>query len=427
MTESEAIAWMCGTWLNRRGRRASRGMRIVYEAMRMLTRRPLQTALIAIGAMVAVGALLIAEAVAERGRLDALNQIATMGANVVIVSAQASENRGGRARTSGDVSTLTTRDARDIVAAVPGVLTSTSEYRSTAPVKIGSLARQASVAGVDASYGTLREAPMATGRFFSEVEAISAQRVVVLGAQLAQDIDGSVDPVGDRLWIRGIPFRIVGVLRQRGTGLDAFDEDGVAFIPLRTAQRRLFQVDHVQRVFIRVDESRTTLLEAATAITTLLRERHHSRRWPSTTDSDDFRVDTQLRLVDMRKTSATRLRAFEVGVAVFLLAVGAGGTFALQQLAVRERIVEVGVRRALGATRKDVFLQFLTEAFAASVVGGAVGVCVARVAADIVHVGLSLDLEQAVYAACILSCIAAGCIPVWRAVQKQPADALRAA
>lgn len=391
-----------------------------------MARRPLRTALIVIGVSVAVGALLIAEAVAERGRIDAVNEIATMGANVVIVSAEASQNRGGRARTGGDVSTLTLRDAREIAGAVPGVLSYASEYRSTAPVKIGSLARQASVAGVDASYATLREAPMARGRFFSNAEAISALRVVVLGAQLAQDLDGIVDPVGDNLWIRGIPFQIVGVLPQRGTGLDAFDEDAVAFIPLRTAQRRLFQVDHVQRVFFRVNESRTNLLEAATAITALLRERHHSVRGGSILNADDFRVDTQLRLVEMRQTSASRLRTFEVGTALLLLAVGAGGTFALQQLTVRERITEMGVRRALGATRNNVFFQFLTESSAASIVGGAAGVCVARVAAYVVHVEFSRDLVLAVYGACIFSCITAACVPVWRVVRKQPADALRA-
>ncbi|MEO7040673.1 MAG: ABC transporter permease [Gemmatimonadaceae bacterium] len=399
---------------------------VTKEAFRVLARRPLRTALTVIGVSVAVGALLVAEAVAERGRLNAVNEIATMGANVVIVSAEASKNRGGRAGTGGDVTTLTVRDARAIADAIPGVLSYASEYRGTAPVKIGSLARQASVAGVDASYATLREAPMARGRFFSDAEALSALRVVVLGAQLAQDLDGNVDPVGDKLWIRGIPFEIVGVLPQRGAGLDAFDEDGVAFIPLRTAQRRLFQVDYVQRVFIRVNESQTNLPEAANAIAMLLPERHHSLRTPSGVSVADFRVDTQLRLVDMRQTSASRLRAFEAGTAVLFLAVGAGGTFALQQLIVRERLTEVGVRRALGATRGSVFLQFLVESSVASVSGGAVGISVARIAADVAHVDFPRDLALAVYGVCIFACVTAACVPVWRVVRLQPAEALGA-
>jgi ABC-type antimicrobial peptide transport system permease subunit len=400
--------------------------RVTQEAFRNLARRPLRTALVVMGVAVAVGALLIAEEVAERGRIDAVNEIATMGANVVIVSAEASQNRGGRARTAGDVSTLTLRDAREIAAAVPGVLSYASEYRGTVPVKIGSLARQASVAGVDASYATLRQAPMARGRFFSRAEAVSALRVVVLGAQLAEDLDGATDPVGDNLWIRGIPFIIIGVLPRRGTGLDAFDEDDVAFIPLRTAQRRLFQVDHVQRVFIRFDESRIDLSEAAITVAALLREGHHRIRGSPVLNADDFRVDTQLRLVEMRRTSASRLRAFEVGTGLLLLAVGAGGTFALQQLTVRERLTEMGVRRALGATRKNVFFQFLGESGAASVAGGAAGVCVARVAAYLAHVEFSRELALAVYGACIVSCVSAACVPVWRVVRKHPADALRA-
>ncbi|MDQ2890462.1 MAG: ABC transporter permease [Gemmatimonadota bacterium] len=393
----------------------------------MLIRRPLRSLLIVVGVAVGVGALLVAEAVAERGRREALNEIATMGADVVIISAEASQNRGGRARSAGIVPTLTSRDAGAILDAVAGVKQATSEFRGTAPVKMGSLARQATVAGVDASYARLRESPMARGRFFGNVEALASQRVVVVGAQLAEDLGAGRNLLGDNLWIRGMPFRIVGILRKRGTGLDAFDEDAVAFVPLRTAQRRLFQVAHIERIFLRIDESATSLADAVTAIVALLSERHHLLGEPGgNVPSADFRVDTQLRLVDMRQATASRLRQFQAGAALLLLAVGAGGTFALQQLAVRERMSEIGVRRAVGATRFDVFLQFVVEAGAVSAAGGLLGVMVARAAGALMSTAFSLQLAGAAFGACVLCCVCAACVPVWRVVRKQPTDALHA-
>ncbi|MEO8910238.1 MAG: ABC transporter permease [Gemmatimonadaceae bacterium] len=415
--------------MTRRGagyRRALRYIRQGREALRTLGRRPLRSILIGAGVAVAVGALLVAETVAERGRLDTVNEIRRMGANVVIISAQWSQNRGGRPRTGSEVTTLTLEDARDLASSIAGVAAISSEYKATAPVKAGDLARQASIGGVDASYAKLRDSPMALGHFFEEADAVSAQRVVVLGAQLARDLFGDANPVEQVLWVRRIPFRIVGVLPSRGTGVDAFDEDEVAFVPLRTAQRRLFQVNYVQRVFVRIDESGTTLDQAVLAITALLRTRHHGGN--DTTrfaTAADFRVDTQIRLVDMRATSVRRLCAFEVGVAVLLLVAGAGGTFALQHLVVRERTTEVGTRRALGATTRDVFVQFFIEASVESGVGGALGIALARLTAYITKVTLPPGLAPAVFATCVVSCISAACIPVWRAARLHPAEALR--
>ena len=406
-------------------RHASRRTRQAREALRMIARRPLRSVLLASSVAVSVGAFFTAEAIAERGRLATIREIGRMGATVIIVSAQPSRVRGTRARTNAAVTTLTLRDAREIALTVTGVSTMSVEYRGAAPVKIGALARQASVSGVEASYALLRSAPMARGHFFDESEAIAAQRVVVLGAQLARDLLGDDDPVGETLWVRGIPFRIVGVLPARGTGLDAFDEDGVAFIPIRTAQRRLFQVDYIQRLFVRVDERWTTLDEAARAIARVLAVRHHVPDDSLRAEEADFRVETQGRLLDMRRTSATRLRVFEIGAAVLLLGAGAGGTLALQQLTVRTRIAEVGTRRALGASAHEIFRQFFLEATFSSVTGAGIGLALAWAAERLVGVSLPRAMGPAVFVACVVSCVGFACIPTWRAARLPPAQALR--
>ncbi len=404
---------------------SSRMARQTGEALKMLLRRPLRSALIASGVGVALGALIIAEAVAENGRMQTIREIGRMGANVIIVSAQQSRARGGRGRTGSEVTTLNIRDAASIAASTPGVVSTSVEYRGSAPVKFGALARQASASGVEASYGSLRSAPMLRGHFFNESDALSAQRVAVLGAQLARDLLGEDDPVGETLWIRGIPFRIVGVLPPRGTGVDAFDEDGVVFIPIRTAQRRLFQVDYVQRVFVRIDEAVTTLNQAASAIASVVAARHHLPNDQIGTQRADFRVETQGRLLDIRSTSARRLRAFEIGAAVLLIGAGSGGTLALQNLTVRERLSEVGTRRALGASRREIFLQFLAESVTASVLGGAIGSVSGFLVVKTVGWRFPLDAGIVAFIVCVSCCVCAACVPTWRSARLQPAVILR--
>jgi putative ABC transport system permease protein len=409
----------------RHARARSRMARQMGEALRMLLRRPLRSILIASGVGVALGALIIAEAVAENGRMQTIREIGRMGANVVIVSAQQSRALGGRGRTGTEVTTLDIRDAGSIAASVPGIASTSVEYRGTAPVKFGALARQASVSGVESTYGSLRSAPMLRGHFFDESDAMSAQRVAVLGAQLAQDLAGSDDPVGEILWVRGIPFRIVGVLPPRGTGVDAFDEDGVVFVPIRTAQRRLFQVSYVQRIFLRIDENITTLGQAAAAIASALAARHHLPNDLIGTQQADFRVETQGRLLDIRSASARRLRAFEIGAAVLLVGAGSGGTLALQNLTVRERLSEVGTRRALGASRGEIFLQFLTEAVVASVLGGTIGSAGGLAVVSLAGWRFPAATGITAFVACVSCCVCAACVPTWRSARLQPAATLR--
>lgn len=412
------------------GPACGRRSRQLREAVRCLIRSPVRSALIATGVGASIGALLVAETVAERARLDTMAEIGRIGANVLIVSAKSSENRGGRARTGAVVTTLSHRDATRIVEAVPGVLAVAGEYRAPVSIKVGDLVREASASGVDASYARVSGARMAYGRFFDEDDAKVAGKVVVLGASLARDLfagagspDSTVDPVGQTLWLQRIPFRVIGVLAARGVGLDAFDEDAVAFVPLRTAQQRLFRVDYVQRIFVRVDEARASLDGASRSMAELLIATH---RVNPSTGVPDFRVDNQQRLVDIRAASARRLRVFEAGIAILLLGSGAGGTFALQHHTVRDRTVEIGTRRALGATAPDVFIQFLIEASVASMGGAMAGLGTAWAVALLLRTKLIPGLAPAVLVVCVASCIAAACVPAWLAARTRPAVSLRA-
>ena len=194
-------------------------------ALRMVYRRPMRSLLAAAGLAVTLAALLVAVAVAEKGKSNALSELREIGANVLTVSAEPRRNRGGRAGAADVVTTLTLADARDIAREVVGVSSIAAEYRAEVPVKAGGFARQPRVAGVEASYAQLREAPLALRRFFDEADDVQGQRVAVLGGRIARDLFGARNPVGELIRISGINFTVIGTLTERGLGLDAFNEE----------------------------------------------------------------------------------------------------------------------------------------------------------------------------------------------------------
>jgi putative ABC transport system permease protein len=389
-------------------------------AGRMVRRRALSTLLASLGLGVVLAAAIVAVSIADEGRGRALAEIRSIGANILTVSAEASRNRAGRTRTNETVTTLSLLDARAVEQQVDHVSLVTAEYRSTIPVKAGDLARQVVISGSEPAYGQLRESSMRAGRFFDQGDDAEGGRVAVLGGRIASALFGSVSPVGRDIRLRGIPFTVIGVFAERGTGLDAFDEDEVIFVPLKTARRRLFPAAYVQRLFVRVGEPEQ-LTQTGAAIRALLAARHHQ----SVSESPDFRVQDQHRLVTLRETAVHRLGAFKLEVSAALLATGVFGIFSLQLLSVRERRAEIGTRRALGATQSMIFTQFLLEAAVVCLVGGLLGLGLGGAATVVEGVRLPLTFTLAATAACCAFGAAASIWPALVAARMHPSIALR--
>jgi putative ABC transport system permease protein len=390
-------------------------------ALRMVWRRPIRSALAIFGIAIALGATLVAVAIAERGKRSALDEIRRMGANVLTVNAESQQNRGGRSRAAAVVTSLTLADARLIEREISHVALVVGEYRSQIPVKVGDLARQAVVAGVEPAYGTLREAPMRAGWVFDNDDDSQKRRVAVLGGKIAADLFGSTEPVGSTIRLRGVPFTIIGVFVERGTGLDAFDEDEAIFIPLKTARQRLFPAEYVHRLYVRVVE-RGDLEAVGATIIDALKARHHA----NAQEPLDFRVQDQRRLVRLREATVRRLGAFEAEVSSVLLLTGAIGIFAQQLLSVRERSSEIGTRRAIGATRGMIFGQFLIEASTACGLGSLVGAFFGAGAAVVAGAPFDPLLAAVGVTVTIAAGVLASVFPALSAAALDPAVALRA-
>ena len=203
--------------------------------------------------------------------------------------------------------------------------------------------------------------------------------------------------MGERLFINRVPFEVVGVMRERGAGLDGSTEDGQVYVPLNTAMRRLLNVDYYGAILLEVDGP--TRMPVATAdITALLRERHRM----SEHRADDFRVQSQTDLINAQLSSADRLAFLVRWIGRSGLAVAGLGILAIAWITVRTCTAEIGTRRALGATAPDIFFQFAAEAGLLAVIGAlaglAIGVIASRVLATQAGLPLVVDAANAVVA-----------------------------
>jgi len=398
----------------------SKGLRQAIHAVTLVKRRPLRSSLTSVGVAAATCAALIAVAVAERGRRAALDEITRMGADIVTVRAREQRSVGGRTRSGGIATTLTRADADEIGLRVPGVTAVVAKLSGSVPAKFGGLQRRTTVSGVEAMYGVVRRGEVTSGRFFTQEEEKGAQRVAVLGATVAENLYGALDPVGQVIRLQGIRFTVIGVLPERGS-LGAFNEDEAIFVPLKTALRRLFNVQHLEGVYVQVSEPGLAP-QVTEAIRWLLSNRHR----PDPDGREDFQIDDQERLAGARYDAAQRLRTFQLLVGGALIVIGAGGIFALQVMSVRERRKEIGTRRALGASRWEIFSQFMTEAWVVGLTGASLGVLLAGGIAMAVDLTIPRMLPTTVWLGLLTVCLVAAAIPAREASGMLPAEALRA-
>jgi putative ABC transport system permease protein len=251
-------------------------------------------------------------------------------------------------------------------------------------------------------------------------------RVAILGAGVSKDLFGDTSPEGERIQINRVPFTVVGVMSERGQSLDAANEDDQVYIPLTTAIRRLVNVDFYSGILLAVD-GWENMDRAAAATRAVLRQRHRSIGKLR----EDFDVQNQKQLLDTQLAASTQLLFFVRWIALSALSVSGLGVLAIAWIGVRERTGEIGTRRALGATRADIFLQVVCESATLSVLGCAAGLAVAAVVSNFLAqwVGQPSVFDQpsarlAVAVATVLN-LSFAAIPARSASSLDPIQALR--
>ena len=337
---------------------------ITLDALRVLWRFRFRSSLILLSAMCGVAGVIVSVDFASGGRQQALHQIERMGVNVLAITPQQDRNVGGRARTGAIVQTLVDADYTGIRRGVSSISFSSALATSEFRLKGGDLSKTVPVVGCEPDFLRIKSWTLAEGAFFDDADERRATRVAVLGYTVARDIFGDQPAVGRRLSVNRTPFEVVGVLTERGQGLDAATEDDQIYIPLRTAMHRLMNVEYFSGLLLEIDDP-AHMDEAAASVTEILRQRHR----PLANLPDDFQVQNQKSLLQTQLASSARLGSYVRSIGLSGLVVSGLGILAVCWIAVKGRTLEIGTRRALGANSSEIFFQILLEAAVLSFVG----------------------------------------------------------
>jgi len=397
-------------------------------ALRALGAHRMRTGLTLLGIIVGVAAVVAMVAIGQGTRSEVLRKVENMGTNLLVVGAGQLKLVAGRQQQAGAVAvTLTEKDARAIGDEVPSAVAVAPAQSKKLQVRFEDLTTTTTVVGTTPEYQMVRNFRPAAGEFFDDEQGRSSARVAVLGQTAVLNLFGSGDPIGETIRIGNVPFTVIGVMEPKGLDISGKDQDDQIFVPLRTALRRLFNLTYLSTVYVSVRDSRE-MAQAVPAITEVLRERHRIR--PDALD--DFTVQSQSAMLEAQAAVSGTFTLLLGSIGGISLLVGGIGILAIMLIAVRERTREIGLRRALGARRRDILLQFLIETGLLSVFGGVAGVVTGIAAGEIVSLvtGWPMLIPWAVALAAVafsaLLGLSFGVYPARKAAALDPIVALRA-
>jgi putative ABC transport system permease protein len=346
-----------------------RQWQITLRSLRLMFRYPLRSGLLALSAALGVSGVVCSVNYGASGTQKVLDQIRSLGTNVLIITSAQSRSIAGRARTSGAVTTLVQRDYAAIKLNLLTRKRSSALATQSFWAKAGDLSKNAAIVGCEPDYFAIKDWAVTAGETFDATQERTAARVCVLGHTVALDLFGAASPVGQRMMINRVPFTVLGVLHERGQGLDVSNEDNQIYVPLGTGMRRLMNVNHYGGILVEIDSFKN-MDQAAAQIRLLLHNAHHIL--PN--QPDDFQVQNQRTLLDTQRAAAKRLGFFLRWIGASALLVSGLGIVAITWIAMRERTREIGTRRALGATSADIFLELQLENASLVLLGGLMGI-----------------------------------------------------
>lgn len=337
-------------------------------ALKTLGAHKMRTALAVIGIVIGVSAVVLMVAIGRGAQEAVLARIQGLGTNLVIVTAGKVRVIAGRPRQTGNTTTLTARDAEALADESAAIAAAAPFQGKKYLVKYGEASSNTVVSGTSPEFSGIRNFRPAEGRFFTDDETRAAMRVAVLGRTVVRNLFEDRSAVGETVRINNVPFEVIGVLEEKGVNAIGQDDDDQVLIPITTVMRRLMNVSYVNNIYIAARDA--SLMDRAVAdIGSILRERHRLKAGKE----DDFSIQNQMDILRAEQETSETFTMLLGGIAAVSLLVGGVGILAIMLISIKERTREVGLRRALGARKKDILLQFLMEALALSLAGGVLG------------------------------------------------------
>ena len=390
----------------------------------------LRTALTALGVIIGVGAVVTMMAVGKGAQVRVAEQIRSLGSNLIIVMS-GSITAGGVRLGSGSMLTITEDDARAIQRDVPSVAAAAPTVRGGVQIVVGNSNWSTAMQGVTPEYFQARDWGVISGRLLTAEDVDAAAKVVLLGQTVVENLFGGSDPLDQTVRIKTVPFTVVGVLDRKGQSTRGEDQDDTVVIPISTAKKKVLGVSpanarSVGGILVKVADP-ARMGEAEMQIREMLRQRHHLQ--PN--QDDDFALRNLSEILASQAAASRVLSLLLAAVAAVSLVVGGIGIMNIMLVSVTERTREIGLRRAVGARRRDILGQFLIEAVFVSLAGGLIGIAAGAVGSYVIAyffewdvlVSWSAILPAFLFAAAVG--IFFGYYPARKASRLNPIEALR--
>jgi putative ABC transport system permease protein len=405
----------------------------VRIALRSLAANKMRSTLTMLGIIIGVGAVITLMSIGRGAQAQILGAVQSNGTNLLFVQPGSTQTGGVRTE-AGTAATLTYEDALALKdpELAPSVAEVAPELGSAGQLQYQGQNTRTRLSGVTEAYAVVRNVNVANGEWINDGQVAGRSTVIVLGPTVASTLFGDADPVGQTIRVSGIPFRVIGVTEPKG-GSGFGSQDDVGYVPLTTMSARLFGGGRfrggtqVNTISVQVVEA-AQIQPAIQQIGAILRQRHRL-----TTGDDDFRVTSLDEILKTLTQITDTFAIFLGGIAAISLVVGGIGIMNIMLVSVTERTREIGIRKAIGAKRRDILVQFLTEAVVLSVTGGSIGITVGISLALLISgisngaVNALIDLDSILLATLTSTAIGLffGIYPASRAASLHPIDALR--
>jgi putative ABC transport system permease protein len=397
----------------------------IRVALRAIMRNKLRSLLTVLGVVIGVCAVITMVNIGSGAQVAIEKAISGLGTNMIIIF-PGSMTKGGMRTGFGTVTSLVDSDAQAVSDECPAVQLVSPVVTTAAQVVFQNQNWGTSIMGTNPDFQHIKNWPLARGEFFTMQDVKAASKVCVLGKTVAEKLFGIQNPVGQIIRVKRIPFRVIGLLTEKGQTTFGQDQDDTVVVPYTTAQKRLMGITYLSMIMASA-VSNERIPDAQEQIGTLLRQRHHIPKG----DDDDFTVRN---LADLTSTfnMITGILTLLLGsIASISLVVGGIGIMNIMLVSVTERTREIGIRMSVGAKPADILLQFLLEAVLLSLIGGAVGIILGIGLTAVIAYFAEWPTPISLFAIVVSSLFAAavgiffGLYPARKASRMNPIEALR--
>jgi len=399
-------------------------------AIRGLLSNKMRAFLTILGVIIGVSGIIVIVSVGNGAESLIVNQVQSIGSNLIGVLPGGTEEGEPPVALMGVVITTLKNDDVEAIGKIPHVQAVSGYNKTVGQIVYKNRKSESTINGVYSKYPEVEDAIVTNGRFFSKAEDSGLARVVILGSAIKKELFDEGNPIGENIKIHNQNFRVIGVFEKRGAS-GFTNNDSQIFIPAKTMQKLVLGINHMSIIKIKIDDSQY-INQTIPAIQNVLRTRHHI----SSPSEDDFTVASMAqRLATLQKITGS-IKLFLTAIAFIALIVGGIGIMNVMYISVTERTHEIGLRKALGAQRKDILKQFLIEAVAITGLGGIIGIIIGVIFSFIVafviqYLGYSWDFivtsDSIIYASLAIGIIGVtfGYSPAKRASSYRAIEALR--